>query len=268
MEELFSCRNCIHNSSQSLNIGNGDGFCLKHDSVIADPSGTTCKYLHRKDLPRFVVDEGIREHAGEFAFFSGLVTLRTKKPIERIPYSERYVWEQRTFDPVVHALAQYYKSERSWVFVQTFSGGIDGRRALTHSGLVRRYMDRCGTWRSSYRLVLGLVQELDVHPRFDQESLAGFQTSSVEEGEEQALWDVVFTKLATLQEYGFHSGIEELMWATDTLNGGLSNLDWGLLRKELVERRSEWTDMIIDHARREHVFFPSSDEEPHEEPPT
>jgi hypothetical protein len=34
MDELFSCRNCIHNCGQSLLIGPGSGFCLQHESVI------------------------------------------------------------------------------------------------------------------------------------------------------------------------------------------------------------------------------------------
>ena len=60
MEELFSCRNCVHNSGQSLNIGLGKGYCQFHSSVIDSPFETTCKYLHRKDLPRFSVDEAIK----------------------------------------------------------------------------------------------------------------------------------------------------------------------------------------------------------------
>lgn len=258
VDELYSCRNCIHNASQSLSIGKGIGLCLKHESVIHEPSRTTCKYLHRKDLPRFAVDEGLREHAAEFARFSALVDLYEATPVERVPYSERYVWEHGAFDPVVHALAQYFKTQQRWVFVQASSGGLDGRRALTHAGLVRRYMDGCGTWKSSYRLVLGLVQELDKTPAFDTDSLVA-RGGSVEETEAQARWDVFFAKLGAVQEYGFHSGIEDLMWATDKLNGGLSELDWGALVRELHGARREWTDSIIAHAQNEHVFFPAAD---------
>ena len=88
MDELFSCRNCIHNSGQSLLIGQGTEFCLQHESVIRDPGRTTCKYLHRKDLPYFVVDEGTREHAAEFAGFPFLASLDGRQSIERIRYSE------------------------------------------------------------------------------------------------------------------------------------------------------------------------------------
>ena len=130
MEELFSCRNCVHNSGQSLNIGLGKGYCQFHSSVIDSPFETTCKYLHRKDLPRFSVDEAIREHAYEFALFPGLATLETKKPIGVIPYSEKYAWEHGQYNPLLNALAQYYKSERSWVFIQAFTGGVDGMRSL------------------------------------------------------------------------------------------------------------------------------------------
>ena len=37
VDELFSCRNCIHNCGQSLLIGKGAGFCVKHDSVLLSP---------------------------------------------------------------------------------------------------------------------------------------------------------------------------------------------------------------------------------------
>ena len=135
MDELFSCRNCIHNCGQSLNIGRGTGFCLQHDSLIPEPGRTTCKYLHRKDLPSFVVDEGVREHAAEFALFPRLVTLDTKESIERIRYSEKRGWEDGTFDPLTHALAQYHKSSPKWVFIQAFSAGVDGHRSLAHASL-------------------------------------------------------------------------------------------------------------------------------------
>lgn len=265
MDELFSCRNCIHNAGQSLWIGNGAGFCLQHDSVIRAPGETTCKYLHRKDLPRFVVEEGLREHAAEFAGFSALVDLNAKKPIARLPYSERYIWEHGVFDPVMHALAQYSKVQPAWVFVQTFTGGVDGRRALTHADLVRRYMDRCGTWRSSYRIVAGFLQELDKTPCFDAGSLLKPGLGE-EEAAAEAIWDVVFVRLSAIQEYGFHAGIESLMWATDSLNGGLSELDWPRLQAEVAAIRPRWTHEIITHARSEHVFFPPAEEEPHEEP--
>ncbi len=109
MDELFSCRNCIHNCGQSLNVGQGAGYCLQHDSVIPDPGLITCKYLHRKDLPNFVVDEGVREHAAEFAPFPRLVRLDTKESVEQVRYSEKYQWEKHSFDPLTHALAQYHK---------------------------------------------------------------------------------------------------------------------------------------------------------------
>ena len=40
-------------------------------------------------------------------------------------------------------IGQYFKANHRWVFVQASAGGLDGRRALTHAGLVRRYMDHC-----------------------------------------------------------------------------------------------------------------------------
>lgn len=257
MDELFSCRNCIHNCGQSLLIGRGAGYCIKHDSVVFKPHRTTCKYLHRKDLPRFVVDEGLREHAGEFAAFSALADLWDAKPIERLAYSEKFIWERKLFDPLNQSLAQYHKANPTWVFIQAHSGGIDGRRSLAYAALVRRYMDRCGTWRSSYRSILSLIQELPFTPQFQDDDLNLYQSDSIDDIRKDAIWDVFFTRLSGLQEYGFHSGMDELMWATDNLNGALVDLNWPELKLELDTKVSKWTELIIRQAKDEGVFFPS-----------
>jgi hypothetical protein len=180
MEQLFSCRNCIHNCAQSILIGKGSGFCLKHNSVLSSPGSTTCKYLFRKDLPSFVVDEGIREHAAEFAEFSNIAGLLTHKPIERIPYSERFVWEQNQFDPITQSLAHYHKTRPGWVFLEAMSGGVDGRRMLTHASLVRGYMATCASWRSSYRFVLSLLQEFFNQPVFSDTDVVSGEGDDLE----------------------------------------------------------------------------------------
>ena len=72
---------------------------------------------------------------------------------------------------------------------------------------------------------------------------------------EDAVWDVFFTRLAGIQEYGFHSGIEDLMWATDKLNGALVSLDWMKLKNELNEKTEEWVNLVIEHATEEGEFF-------------
>ena len=139
-EILFSCRNCVHNPGQSLNLIPGEGFCLKFRSLIERPESTTCKYLHRKDLPSFVVEEGIREHAADFAFVPSMANLETREIIEPLRYSEKFAWETRRFHPLIHAIAQYHKTAKKWIFIQSFTSGMDGLRALTHASLVRRYM--------------------------------------------------------------------------------------------------------------------------------
>jgi hypothetical protein len=265
MDELFSCRNCIHNCGQSPLIGSGSGFCLQHESVILAPERTTCKYLHRKDLPNFVVDEGTREHAAEFAGFPLLVSLDAKEPLEQVRYSEKFRWEKGAFDPIVHALAQYYRVKPRWRFISAFSGGVDGRHALTHSSLVRHYMDHCGTWKSSLRLILGLVQEIDVEPFFDPRTLVRNSDTSESEAAIEATWDVVFARLSALQEYGWHAGLEAVMWASDAVNGGLAELDWPLLRKELASHREIWINLIINHAKEHDEFFPVPEVRPPDE---
>ncbi|MFM8332980.1 MAG: hypothetical protein ACKN9T_14950 [Candidatus Methylumidiphilus sp.] len=259
MEQLFSCRNCIHNCGQSLLIGNGAGFCLKHHSVLYASATTTCKYLHRKDLPSFVVDEGIREHAAEFAEFSNLADLLTHQPIDRIPYSERFVWERRQYDPINQSLAHYHKTKPVWVFLEAMSGGVDGRRMLTHASLVRRYMANCGMWRSTYRFVLSLIHEFPNDPQFSDAELVCGVDDDLDLVRDDARWDVFFVRLGCLQEYGFHSGLPELMWATDHLDGGLSSLDWNAMQNELAVKVPQWSELIVEHARSEDAFFPQAE---------
>lgn len=260
MDELFSCRNCIHNCGQSLLIGNGSGFCVKHDSVIFRPERTTCKYLHRKDLPRFVVDEGLREHAGEFAGFSGLADLVEHTPIAQLRYSEKFAWENNQYDPVTQGLAQYHKARPSWIFLQAMSGGIDGRRSLAHASLVRRYMDNCGTWKSSYRFIMAVVKDLADSPLFKKDDLVRQGGEDEDELLEDAVWDVFFTRLSGIQEYGFHSGIETLMWSTDQINGSLVSLDWDGLGRELAIKVPEWLELIIQRATDEGAYFSQASE--------
>jgi hypothetical protein len=220
------------------------------------PDTSTCKYLHRKDFPRFVVDEGISEHAGEFAHFPAIADLVEHKPIDRVPYSEKFAWEQKKFDPLTQSPAQYHKIEPAWVFLQAMSGGIDGRRSLAHASLVRRYMDHCGTWQSSYRFILGLILELPNAPQFPDTDLIVRDSEILEDVRNDAVWDVFFCRLSGVQEYGFHSGLENLMWATDHLNGALTDLDWFALKTTLDDITAEWTEQVIEHAKQGGVFFP------------
>lgn len=226
--------------------------------MLLEPDKTTCKYLHRKDLPWFVVNEGVSEHAAEFASLAGIALLYERKPVSQIRYSEKFVWEHGDFDPLTHALAQYSKSEPSWVFIQAMSGGVDGRRTLSHASLVRRFMNRCGTWKSSYRLLLAVLQEIDQEPIFGERDLHLHKGEAYEDIVSEALWDVFFCRIGSVQEYGFHAGIEDLMWATDSLNGALLDFDWAILKSALEEKRVQWTQLIITHAESENVFFPDS----------
>jgi hypothetical protein len=228
---------------------------MRHQSLVDEPADTTCKYQHRKDLPSFVVDEGRSEHAAEFAAFTGLVTLRTKRALRKHLYSEKFDWERRQFDPVTNALAHYGRAGRSWVFIETFAGGVDGRRALVHGCLTRRYLQHCDSWTSSYRMVLALVDEMKTPPVFSEKSLCLNGYGDAGEVEGQARWDVFFCRLTGLQEYGWHAGVEDLMWASDGLNGSLSELDWDGVVKELEEICPKWTDAIINHAKENDEFF-------------
>jgi len=224
-------------------------------SLLADPSDTTCKYQHRKDLPNFVLDEARSEHAAEFAAFSGLVSLSRHEAEPKVYYSEKFSWDHRSFDPTLNALAGYHKSERRWLYIQAFAGGVDGQHALVHSCLTRRYLNQCDNWTSSYRLVLALVDEMRLPPTFAPRALLVEDTDDPCEVEAEARWDVFFSRLTGLQEYGWHAGVEELMWASDGLNGSLSELNWDGLVTELDDACNQWTERIIKHTSDNGAWF-------------
>ena len=103
-----------------------------------------------------------------------------------------------------------------------------------------------------------MPRNLDQRPVFGERELYLHEGEDVGDISDEALWDVFFCRLVSVQEYGFHAGIEELMWATDSLNGALTDFDWTTLKAELEEKRPQWSQLIITHAEKENVFFPDS----------
>jgi hypothetical protein len=110
------------------------------------------------------------------------------------------------------------------------------------------------------------LNEIDEEPKFDTRSILVGEGDDPAASAQEALWDVVFTRLSGLQEYGYHAGLESVMWATDSLNGGLSTLNWPALKNELSQMRQVWTEQILSHATEQGVFFPQADDEKVTEP--
>jgi hypothetical protein len=180
-----------------------------------------------------------------------MADLYTRQPISLRRYSELYAWEHGLFDPLTNALAQYHKLPgRKWILIQAMTGGVDGRRSLVHACLVRRYMDTCDTWKSSVRLVLSFIRDIARNLVVDKEDLR-----SDDFRPDDALWDIVFVKLALIQEYGWHSGMESLRWVTDRLNGALIDLNWVALQNELSKEAVKISAEIINHAKENEGFF-------------
>ncbi len=121
-------------------------------------------------------------------------------------------------------------------------------------------MDRCGKWTSSYRLVLGLLEEIADDPVFLEKALFLTPGASASEVTEDALWDVIFVRLSALQEYGWHAGLEPLIWASDAVNGALAEMDWPGLQRQFAGLRDGWTDLIISHAKQHDAFFPQQEQ--------
>jgi len=261
--DLFSCRNCVQNPMQGTTFGHGHGYCLHWGSVIREPGTTTCKYLHRKDLPNHIVDEGTREHAAQFAHVAGPADLITEKQILRKRYSEKYAWDSHHFDPSLHAMAMYHRADESAEtagnegkarFIQAFVGSNDGRRALAYASLVRRYMHHCDSWTSSYRLVLAIVEETVSEAVVPVAELLG--AGSEEDRRAAAGWEVLYCRISGLQEFAWHASLEVLRHPLSSVYGSIADMDMNGVRSSLATLKSSWRDQIIAKAKAEGEYFP------------
>ena len=258
--ETFSCRNCVQNPMQGNAFGRGEGYCLQWGSVLPQPERTTCKYLHRKDLPRHLVDAGTAEHAKEFAACTGPTNLLTGAALRRIPYSEKHKWDTNTFEPTLHAIAMYHRGDAAetapagkWRFIQGFGGSFDARRAIAYSSLVRRYMHHCDSWDSSYRLVLAQVEDIGAPIAVPKEDLL----SDNGMGERAAFWEVFFAQLSGLQEFGWHASLEVLRTPVSGLGPAVAQLDWDAVCEAVRPLRAQWQAAIIAKARSAGEYFPT-----------
>jgi len=264
--DLFSCRNCIHNPAQGLTLGRGPGFCLQWGTIVEDPERTTCKHLHRKDLPMFLVREATEEHAEEL---SGAVAMadstthakiapRAPDPpqVERLALTTRAVAEY-------HAAASAPEATpmRRVLLLATFAGAAEAGRALAHACLVRRAM--LGDLPRSLWLppVLDLVQELDrplIVDAGDRVGAAGAPEQTA------ALWETGLARLSGLQEYGRHAAVETLEYPMQELGASVADQDWaGFLRalgrlkqgfrEQVLQREAERRDRISLKFPRAHA---------------
>ena len=112
---------------------------------------------------------------------------------------------------------------------------------------------------------MSLIQEIDETPHFTRQALVSPNGRASDEIAVEALWDVVFVRLSAIQEYGWHAGLEKLMWASDAVNGSLVDLNWPVLQQELQNLRHEWIHDVITHARAHGAFFPKADSDEQDE---
>ncbi len=253
--DLFSCRNCIHNPAQGLTLGRGAGFCLQWGSLIERPGTTTCKYLHRKDLPEFQVSDAVRAHAEAFSDTASMADLETHEPIARLPHDEQSASQP---EPRTRAMASYHRlddgteSRRSRLFALA-AGSVDGLGSMAHACLVRRAIPprqpMPGSW---WRWALELLEDVDRELLLGSEALLESTGGSEEEQRIAATWEVLFVRVSGLQEFGWHAAIDELKFPLRELGAYVAEQDWRGLRLALRALKSRWRELILgeDSVRR------------------
>ncbi|WP_437581297.1 hypothetical protein [Sorangium sp. So ce887] len=245
--DLFSCRNCIHNPAQGLTLGPGAGFCLTWGSILDQPEQTTCKYLHRKDLPMFLARDGIREHEDEFSQVAYMADLETHAPLVPRAYDSDDVPDAERLDNVTRAVAAYHALDsapdttvqRRSLTLATFAGAADGRRAMMYASLVRRVLASGAPARMWTRRVLDLLDEIDTDVLFRAADLleAG--------GAAAARWEVAHARLSCIQEFGWHAAREELMYPMMELGAHVAEEDWNGFLLALGRLKGSFRDVVI-----------------------
>jgi hypothetical protein len=253
--DLFSCRNCIHNPAQGLTLGRGAGFCLQWGSLIERPGTTTCKYLHRKDLPGFQAAESVRAHAEAFAGTASMVDLETHAPLALSPHDERSAVQP---EPRVRAMASYHRLDdgtepRRSRLLALVAGSVDGLGSMAHACLVRRAIPpgqpMPGSW---WRWALALLEDVDRELLLGSEELLETLEGAEEEQRIAATWEVLFVRVSGLQEFGWHAALEELKFPLRDLGAHVAEQDWRGLRLALRGLKPRWRELILseDAARK------------------
>jgi hypothetical protein len=251
--DLFSCRNCIYNPAQGLTFGPGPGFCTQWGALLKRPEQTTCKYLHRKDLPRFLVREALFEHEAEFSANRALADVETHQDVSASPFDDKAAPQEERVDPVTRAVARYYAVAAApdaplalgSQLIALFAGSRDARRASAHACLIRGLGAGGPATRHHWRRrLLDLVEEIDI--KFivaPSDLVAAGEASKDEKGSKaEVRWEIADIRLAAVQEYGCDLGIEELKFPLSSeLEAFATDRRWGKFVAKLSENKGEWS---------------------------
>lgn len=256
MRNPYTCDNCVSNPSQYQDIGSKTGYCLKHNSLLKNSSRTTCHFFRRKDLPFFLAEDGRQEHAKEFSNMDEIVYYDTKQSEQKRNYSEQHCWLTSTFDPYLHEVTLYHRSEKKWTFLQAFLFSRNPIRSIIFSSLTRRYIQIRGREFDNYRLVLPLSNDLKekVDLRIEDFRME-MEDDEFESLKESYLKDISLLLIYGIQEYAFMTNNDKLMWILDDLNGFILST-WTEFFDKVSQSSSIINKHIIESAQERGTFFP------------
>ncbi len=256
MKNPYTCDNCLYNPLQYHEIGTSTGFCLRHDSILKNSQHTTCHFHKRKDLPFFLYEDGMNEHAAEFPENIGIVFYYAKYPVDTKKYSERHVWLTNTFDPYLQEVAIYHRTQTKWTFIQAFSASRNPIKSIIFSSLTRRYIQQCGAKNDNYRLILSLSHDLretvDIHI---DDFIFEIRHEDYVDLRDHYLKEIKLLQLYAIQEYGMLIKNDDIAWITDELNGTLF-ASWNEFFKGVASLVPLIQRYVIDSSQKRGTFFP------------
>jgi len=212
-------------------------------------------------LPFFLSQEGHAEHASDFSENEGIVFYHARYPEQTKKYSERHVWITRSYDPYIHEIAIYHRTNKKWVFIQAFMASRNPIKSIMFSSLTRRYIQQCGSRQDNYRLILSISNDLgektDLRP---DDFILDISHEEFADMKEHYQKEIKLLQLYAIQEYGMLTENDDIMWISDELNGSLFS-SWEEFFSSVSQLVPVINSYIIDSAQKRGTFFPGDMDE-------
>lgn len=195
--DLFSCRNCIYNPAQTTvrPIGQDVGYCATYKTFLYDAHLTTCRHLHRKDCPEYLVLEGIEFHREEFPEQRRPLSLENDiDELLTVPLAEPRLEEHRT--ELMEAVIRTAEAKTKWRSISITSHKNEMLHQNAFASFVRAYPENAVHWKSYRRFMGEIVQQLG---RLTSDE-TGFSVRFEDTG--SARLDVLWNFISSLQEHG------------------------------------------------------------------
>lgn len=207
--DLYSCRNCIFNPAETTSYPpqSGMGFCTIYKVNLPHSHVTTCRHLHRKDCPQFLVMEGIEQHIREFPerrspsylYDHGEAEYLINLDMREVGYGEKFR------NGILNKITAASKLGEKWVLIDEISQNREIVYQNSFASFVRGYPPAATGW-SSYKQFM--VKSVTLLGQFGE---TYFDVGNGFKRKNEVKTEVMLNFISTIQEHGWRLQDNRLM---------------------------------------------------------